>query len=279
MRVKTVLRRIDRSPFVACLAVAGFLLAGCQLSAQKIEFEKGEKAAKASDFSSSLEHYGAVVKRYVKTELALRAAREAARIAYYEVKDYSKAVDYYKHVVIYSPSAADRLEAQKRIAEINFENLHNYSQAVVEFNRLLELPHSKSEGLAYRLAIARSYFYMNNFFQALVEADVVLSRDYEPRGLFDALELKANILLQTKKYDEAIAVLKEILVKYPEESKERQIGLVLSVCYEEKRDFSKAIETLDSIKETYPNKEFVEARIKSLRERQGYLPGARGWRK
>lgn len=261
------------------MAAAGLFIGGCNLSAQKIELEKGQKASKAADFKTALHHYDNVVERYVKTELALRAAQEAARIAYYEMKDYRKAVEYYKHVVIYSPSAPDRLEAQRRIAEINFENLQNYSQAVIEFNRLLELPHSQKEGLTYRLAIARSYFYLNSFFQALVEADGILSRGYEPRGHFDALELKANILLQTKKYDEAIAVLKEILAKYPEESKERQIGLVLTVCYEEKKDFAKAIETLESIKETYPNKEFVEARIKNLKERQGYLPGARGWKK
>lgn len=275
--------KTERRHLTVLVAAAGLCLAifcsGCTLSAQKIEFEKAEKASKSGEFKSSLAHYDNVVKRYVKTDLALKAAKEAARISYYELKDYAKALEYFKHIVIYSPNGDERLEAQKRIAEVNFENTQNYKQAVIEFNRLLELPHTNAEGLAYRLSIARSYFYLNNFFQALVEADGILARDYDARGQFNALELKANILLQTKKYDEAIAVLKEILAKFPEESKERQIGLVLAVCYEEKKDFAKAIETLESIKDTYPNKEFVEARIRSLKERQGYLPGARGWRK
>lgn len=261
-------------------SAAGLIgLGGCNLSSQKIEFEKAQKAAASNEHRQALEHYGNVVQRHVKTDLALQAAQEAGRIAYYELKDYEKAVGYYKHVVIYSTDPNARLEAQKLIAEINFENLQNYPQAVTEFNRLLELPHQKAEGLRYRMAVARSYFYMNNFFQALVEAEGILARDYEPKDHFDAAELKANVLLQTKKYDESIAFITELLQKYPEQSKERQLGLLLTVCYEEKKDFAKAIESLESIKDSYPNKEFIEARIKNLKERQGHLPGARGWRK
>lgn len=257
----------------------GILIGGCNLSSEKIEYEKGVKAAASGDARAAIEHHEAVVKRHVNTPLALKSAEEAARIAYYDLQNYKKAADYFKHIVLYSKDPEARLRAQKRIAEVNFENLQNFPQAIVEYNRLLELPHSKAEDLAFRLAIARSYFYMNNFFQALVETDTILKNDHDESALFDTMELKANILLQTKKYDEAIVVLNEILLRFPTESKERQTGLVLAVCYEEKREFGKAIETLNSIKDTYPNKEFIEARIKSLKERQGYLPGARGWRK
>jgi tetratricopeptide (TPR) repeat protein len=97
--------------------------------------------------------------------------------------------------------------------------------------------------------------------------------------LFEAQLLKANIFLTSRKLDEAIAALKKLMEDYPERSKTETIGLILAVTYEEQKNFTKAIETLQSIKDIYPRKAFIEQRIKTLRERQSYLPGARGLRK
>lgn len=263
----------------AFIGLVVFLIGGCELSSEKIEFKKAEQAEQAKNHKAALGHYDNLVKRYVKSEIALKAAAAAGRIAYYELEDYTRALDFYKHIVLYSQDGSARKDAQIKIAEINFEHLQNYPQAIIEYHRLLELSHEKKEELLYRVAIAKSYFYLNNFFQALVEANAILARDYAPGEIFDVLELKANILLQAKRLDEAVELLKSLLATYPKEAKDRQIGLVLAVCYEEKKDFLKAIETLQSIKATYPNKDFIDARIKDLRERQSFLPGARGLRK
>lgn len=254
-----------------------FSLSGCFLSSSKIEFEKGQKAVETKNYSKALDHFEKLIKRNPQADLSLRAAKEGARVAYYDLSNYRRAVEFNRYVVLYSKSAKDREEAQQKIAEINFSNLQDYKQAILEYNRLLELPHSKEQELAYKMNVARSYFYLNNFFQALVEAENILTQF--PKGVFDAMELKANVLMQTKRLDEAIEVLKEIIAKFPEQAKERQTGLVLTVVYEEKKDFAKAVETLESIKATYPNRAFIEERIKNLKERQSYLPGAKGWRK
>ena len=256
----------------------------CGLSAQKMEFEKAEQASSARDFAQALKHYDQIIDQYVKSDLALRSAESAGRIAYYEAKDFKRALRYFKHIVLYSPSSAARTEAQKLAAEINYEHLQDYNQAIIEFSRLLNLPHTRREEVLYRLSVARSYYYLKRFYQALVEVDGLLEssssgEELNKKDLFDALELKANILVQSKKLDEAVEVLTKLIDDHPDQSKERQIGLVLAVCYEEKKDFEKAIRTLESIKSTYPSPKFIEGRIKSLKERQSYLPGARGLKK
>lgn len=258
-----------------------FAFAGvsCTLSSEKLEFERAEKETQAKNYDQALAHYKTLVDHYVKSDYALRSAKEAARITHYEFKNFPEAIKYYKHIVLYSPNADDRHEAQKMIADIYFNNTQDYNQAITEYNRLLELRHTPEQGYAYRLAIARSYFYLNNFFQAEIEIDTLLQKSYDKKLLFEALLLKANIFLTSKQLDSAIKVLNELMVSYPERSKEETIGLVLAVCYEEQKNYAKAIETLESIKDIYPRKSFIEKRIKVLRERQSYLPGARGWRK
>ncbi len=252
---------------------------GCTVSAEKLEYSRAEQATQKNDYELAYKHYVNVVDRYQKTPLAIQAAKEAARLSHYHLKRPKEAAQYYKHVVLYSPSASDRLEAQKKLAEIQFTQILDYSQAIIEYSRLLDLPHSSQEDFAYRLAIARCYFYLSNFYQSQVEIDAILGRNYEKELLFEAILLKANIFLTSKKFDEAIATFKQLLEKYPERSKTETIGLVLAVTYEEQKNFAKAIETLESIKDTYPKRDFILSRIRILRERQSYLPGAKGFRK
>jgi tetratricopeptide (TPR) repeat protein len=256
-----------------------FAFSGCTLSSENLEFKRAEEAAKAGKNEDAYKHYKKVVDRYVKDDLAIRSAKEAARIANYELKKFPEAVALYKHVILYAPSEKDRLDAQKKLADLYFSQVLDYKQAIAEYSRLLETPHTEQEGGDYRFAIARSYFYLNNFFQATVEIDKILaSKPSEELG-FNALLLKANISLTTKKLDDAIATLQDLLKRYPARSKKETVGLVLAICYEEQKNFAKAIETLEAIKDDYPRKGFIEGKIKTLRERQSLMPGAKGLRK
>lgn len=256
-----------------------FLLVGCKLSSDELEYQQGEKAVLAQKHSEALRHFKKVVDRAGTTPLAMKATREAARISHYELKQIPDAIKYYKHLILYSPDQKDRIEAQKKIAELHFTQTLDYSQAIIEFSRLLDLPHTPQEAQAYRLSIARSYYYQSNFFQAQVEIDQILANNRDKDMHFDALLLKANILLTSKKLDDAVLALRQIIEKYPDRAKAENIGLVLAVTYQEQDNFAKAIETLESIKDTYPRRAFIEGRIKSLKERQTHLPGAKGLRK
>ena len=255
------------------------LLCACTVSSEKIEYALAEEAVQKGDYAGAIVHFKNVVDRYQKTPLAINAAHEAARIDHYQLKNPREAEIYYKHIVLYSSSADERIEAQKKLADIDFTQILDYTEAIVEFSRLLELPHSQNEDFIYRLSIARSYFYLSNFYQAQVEIETVLKRNYDKDLIFEALLLKANIYLTTKSLDEAINTFKLLIQKYPERSKKEMIALNLAVTYEEQKNFAKAIETLESLKDSYPKKGFIEARIKTLRERQSYLPGAKGWKK
>ena len=254
-------------------------LSGCKVSSEELDYKRAEEASQKNDYESALAHYKAVVAHSVKTPLAIASAKEAAKILQYQLKRPKEAVVYYKHIILYSPDTKDHVEAQKNLANLHFIETLEYAQAIADYSRLLELPHSQKEDLDYRLALARCYFYLNDFFQSQVEIDTILNRSADPNLLFDALLLKANLQLTSKKLDEAIATLNLLIQRYPEKAKAETVGLILAVCYEEQKNFGKAIETLKSIRDTYPRLQFIDQKIKTLRERQGLLPGARGLKK
>ena len=273
------LARSFASGFFFLCFVCTLCLSGCKVSSEDLDYKRAEEASQKNNYESALTHYKAVVAHSVKTPLAIASAKEAAKILQYQLKRPKEAVEYYKHIILYSPDAKDRIEAQKNLATLHFTETLDYGQAIAEYSRLLELPHSQKEDLDYRLALARSYFYLNDFFQSQVEIDTILNRSADPNLLFDALLLKANLQLTSKKLDEAIATLNLLIQRYPEKAKTETVGLILAVCYEEQKNYGKAIETLKSIRDTYPRKAFIDQKIKTLRERQGLLPGARGLKK
>lgn len=261
-----------------CLVVA-LGLTSCRVSADKLEFQRAEEAQQKGQYESALTHYKAIAAKLPDSSLGLRSAKAAADLLHYQLKRPREAADFYKHVILHSQDQKERITAQKNLADLHFTETLDYTQAIAEYSRLLELPHSENEDLDYRIAIARSYFYLNNFFQSQVEIDAIVSRSTDKNRLFDALLLKANILLAAKKHDEAIEVLKSLIATYPEKSKTESVGLILAVCYEEQKNYAKAIETLNSIRDTYPRRAFLDQKIKTLKERQTLLPGARGLKK
>lgn len=251
----------------------------CNFSSEKLEIERAEKAAHEKRFEDSYKHYLRVIDKDPKAPAALQATAEAARLAHYELKEFKPAIQLYKNLVLYSKSEKERSFAQMKIAEIYFQSLNDYGNAVVEYNRLLDLPHSLQEEFTFRLAIAKSYFYMNNSFQAQAELNQLEKKFTHRDQVFEILFLRANIMLTSKDLDGAIKVLRDLEKRDPDRFKKELMGLVLAKCYEEQRNLLAAVEVLESMRSYYPRTEFLNRRIKSLKERAALLPGAKGFRK
>ncbi len=262
----------------ALIFVLACILGGC-FSTDSMDFQRAERAAKAKQPEEAIKYYYRVIQRDPRSEKAMIAAREAARISYFDSRNYPAALNFYKHIVLYSPQGDERKEAQKKIALINYEQLADYRQAIAEFYKLLDLPHSLSEEFEFRFNIAKSYYFLNNFFQAQSEIETLLKHNIIPEQKFETLLLRANILLATKKMDVAAETYLKIIQEFPERAKKESVALNLAVCYEEQKKFHEAISTLQGLRDSYSTPEFIDLRIKRLQERASYLPGAKGLKK
>jgi tetratricopeptide (TPR) repeat protein len=220
-----------------------------------------------------------VIKRAPESDYAVKAARDGARIASLEVKDYKRAVGYYQSLVLHSKDPEERISAQKQLASTYFDQLQNYDKAIIELNKLIRDTESDVDIARYKLDIARANYYQNNFFQAHSELDELLKLHVDDSERFSAWVLKSNIHIALKEYPQAIEILKKITNTFPQKSLQENVYQTLAVCYEESDNFAEAIKTLESVKDKYTQPEYIEIRIKRLRERQKNRPGARGLRK
>lgn len=260
------------------IAILVLFMAACS-SQEAADFKTAQKEIRQKHYRIALNYLDRVIKRNPESEYALEAAREASRISYFEIKDYKKSAEYHHFIVLNSKDQNERLESQRQIASIQFNNLQNYQQAIIEFSKLQQMPHTDMEAAQYKLSIARAQYYLNNFFQAESEIDSLLKLKSDANTRFNGMMLKGNILVGKKEYQEAAEIFKRLINEYPEKSIEENVALVLAVCYEENNDFKNAIQILEEYKDKYKPAEYIELRLKRLKERQKNAPGAKGFRK
>lgn len=255
------------------------LLTSCQYSFLKLEFERGVRALSKNEYSKATKHFYRVMVRDPDSPLALESSRKASRVSFYETKNYSRALNFYEHMVLYSKKSLERKEAQKQIASIYFDKLSDYKAAILEYNRLLQLENTIEEKFLYKFAIAKSYFYLNNFFQAQVEIEELLKLKLSESRVFELKTFLGNVFFNTKKMKKAIAVYKELMKDSPERSETENIAMNIVVCYEELKQFDDAIRVLQKIRETYNTPEFIDLKIVQLKKRKANLPGYKGLKK
>lgn len=243
------------------------------------EIEKAKKSENLGQYSEAAEHYQRAILRSDQKQLSLEAAREAARLNFYQIKDFNKALEFYRYIVIHSDSKDERLSSQKQIATIYFDHLTNYENAVLEISKLLNMQPGTSLQREFGIKLARAYFYQNNFIQAESEVNQILNSNPTMDEKFEMMVFKGNIYLAKKDIVKASLIFKQAIDLNPEKATKENVALTLAVAYEEMKDYKSAIETLTAMKAYHPMPEYLEIRIKRLAERKKNLPGARGIRK
>lgn len=266
---------------VKSIVFAALLMAGCTCQSERALKEEALIHEQSGDYQKALENYQELIRRAKNEQMIVAYAQLAGQIALVKAKDFTKAIDFFKLVTRKSLIQEERVAAQKTLASIYFSYLPSpdYEKAIREFSKLLSLSLSADEKFEMRLNLAKSYYRLNNFYQAQTEIDLLLESLKGKGKRYELKKLKADIFLSAKELDKAAQTYYELLETFPEESKKDEIALSLAVCYEDQENYMKSIEVLEGMKKTYSHPEFIELRIKRLKDRQMQKPGAHGLKK
>ena len=260
------------------ISLIALFIFGCTSSLEE-ELERAHSLREKKDFTQALSVYDKIIKQKPNSKLAASAAIHAAKISRDEKQNYTQAIKYYEYVILLSENPSAREMAQISIADLYFDKLNDFHKSIEAYNKLLQTTTNDTKKVKYRLALARSNFSLNNFYQALIEVDNLLDMNLDQKTLYEVLVFKGNILLTTKKIEDAISIYKQVIEEFPEQSRKDNITMNLALCYEELNDFDEAIKILEELKKDYPMPDFIEITIKKLKKRKENLPGARGLRR
>ncbi len=227
-----------------------------------------KKELENKQYIEAVADFERVMKYAPRSEAGFEAARLGGDAALYYAKNYKKAIEFYRHIVREGQSRTEAQWAQQKIAEVYYEKLADYPQAIIEYERLLSANPSKDEANDYKLRVARCYFYDANFDQSVSEADQFVANQPQDKRVYDMLMIKGNALLAQKKHDDALATYKKAYMVDPQNKEVYQVFLNISLVYEEKEEWEKAIEALQEIRDRYPHPDVIDLKIKSIQRRK-----------
>lgn len=250
---------------------------GCD-TPQERDLKSGSKLQIIGEYREAVTAFESAMKRNPRTPEALKAARESVKILVYELKNYERAIEVLKFLILYSTDPEERWRAQSQIAQIYFDNLTWYDKALIEFSKLLTSPISKKEQLAVRLAIARCYYHLGQFPLSWSESSQILTEyDLTQDQEFDTSLLQANIQISLKKWASAADILEGLEKKFAERARKENVGINLSICYEELGKLKEAVRVLEKMRRYYEPRDYIDLRISKIRER--YLEAPKSPRK
>lgn len=254
-------------------------LTGCSCSFSTYKFHQAQEAAEEGRFAKAVREYENIFTRDPNSELGLKSLRQAARLADYELKDFQKALALYEKLLLLSPDPEERVQIQKTIADVYFDKLNDYKSSVREYNELLTLAVPPELQVDARLRIAKSHYYLSEFYQAETEARRTMNMATSEEQKFEIELFMANIFFNTQRVDEALQKYRDLLTKFPKQARRESVEMTIVVGLEEIQEFDQAIQMLEEMRSYYPEPDFLDLKIKSLKHRRANMPGSRGLRK
>lgn len=275
--VKKFIKNIQKYLFKAiAVSAIALLFSACESRSEKLYKQAYDKIS-ANQFLDAIDLLESSSDIEKDPEKKTRALFEAARLLRFEIQDYNKALMHLKKIVLESSDEKIRLLSQEAIADIYFDNLQNYPQALKELLILEPLIKDEVKKESIRLKIAKCQFLTGNSKVALEYIQSFLPQLKDAKKNF--LLLKAQILQSTQKLDESLLVYDEIYKLDIEYFKSENLFSAVSLVMEEKQDYKKAIEYVQSHEADFTDKNYYDLRLKRLREKLTNKPFSKGVRK
>ncbi len=254
-KTKTIQQWIIKSVF--------FLgLAGCYETASEKTLERGNQLFLQNKIAEAEIEYRKVFDEGSEKELVLESAKKLYEISYFKTKNYKQATRYLDRIIANSPSFGEAIEALKQKAEIEHKSLLQYEAAIKSYSRLLSHSGlSLDEENEFRLNLVKCLFAISKFEQAKTELKPLfeVSRPLETR--MAAKTMEASIFQAEGQLDQAIQSYLQALDFAPTDKDKQDTLINIAMCYEQKEQYAKALESLNRIKS---DAGFLEEKRKQL---------------
>jgi hypothetical protein len=252
-----------------------FLLA-CESSRPENQYDSIKKDFHSNNILDGLITTEHMLKLHPQDPLSIKAAQEAESVCVKDAKTCSDREEVFlKFIIEKSNKEQDQITAQKRLCEIYYDK-GLYPQVIIEMNRLLSKMDFKDGRLEMRLKLARTNFYIKNFYQAQVELKAYLKEAATDEEKFDGYLLQADIQSADKKYTDAMQTYQYIQEHFKALYLKNQVYMNEVLLMEEQKQLDQAIGVLEELKPQVENNEFIQIKIDRLKERKALMPGASG---
>lgn len=255
------------------------LVVSCSRTAES-ERKTADSLVDKKDYKSAAAYYLKAIHRSEDRAAKAEAQIQLAQLYLNFLEKPLEAIDQLQKAIVNARDSKIRKIAQMQVADIYFERLTDYKKAILEINKVLSLHISDKQRADYQLKLAKSYYYLEQFYQAEAEVkEMDKIEGLSDEAAFQAQLLLASILQGKKDTDRAIVLIQSMQKNNGELSVKYNLAMSLALIFEELGRYTEAIAVLTEAKTHYESPEYLEIKIRRLQEKAENQPGALGFKR
>lgn len=231
-----------------------------------MSYMEAEELLGRGKFLLALDKYDAVARDFEATPFAPKSLYKKALIYNRFLKDNRKAINAYYEMLSVYPKADEAYKARLDLAAI-YSAAGDHTKAVEQYQWILDSRQEPQKTGDYRYIIALEYFKMNDFEQAGAELKELLALAGKKEVVAKALLLRGDTFYITGNIDEARAAYEEVISRLPDSPAAMEASFNMAKVLEDSEKEKEALELLESLRDSYPNKDVLERTIKGVKTR------------
>ncbi|MBW6509005.1 MAG: tetratricopeptide repeat protein [Desulfuromonadales bacterium] len=225
---------------------------------------RGVKQESLGRSTEALARYRQIITQYPQESVAPEALYRMARLWHFDLQNPQQALLKYLQLERDYTDSSHIQQAREAAARIVKIDLGDDIQAIGYYQRLLDNRQGTLDQYLYE--IADSYFRLENYPQARIELENLLSTYPDSSLIPEALHRKATILVLENRTDEAYQDWRQLVEDFPDSGYAGRARFNLASMLEEKGELESALAEYRSL-ENYPRPLLLEQKIDHLTRR------------
>lgn len=258
-------KRKSNLSYLAIFFILGLI--ACNANSSKNKYYLAEKFLEDHKYEAAISEFQGVVDKEPFTEMGKTALLKIAQIQHLYLGHAKEAETNYELFLKRNKDLALRAEIEKILANLSFEIFEDYTKAIERYRVILEKYPDDKDADLFSFNIARSYFLLSKFDDAInafseLQKKFPTSR-YGARASLEiatSLATKGNCKDALKQFDKVIALQDQELMPLAKFGK--------STCFEEMGELDESYELLGQIRDKYPVPSIIDLKMAKIKRRK-----------
>ncbi|MBL7715904.1 MAG: tetratricopeptide repeat protein [Bdellovibrionales bacterium] len=274
---------LTKATFLCLLGIAAGL-SGCTADNAKSRYLLAEKLYADGKYLAAISEFEKVVTKDSRGKLGQQALFRAATTQALYLNQYAEAVRKFRQFAEMSSETEAVWEANRQIGELLFLKLEQYEPAISHYRAMLRARPKAKEAPELLFRIAKSYFYLWHFDEAVeVYRDIrkrfpkstwaehaayQLGVTYFTRAGHSRGRTSDENVNPNEAFEEAIDAFQNFLKKYPKSTLATEALFGIATCLEEMDQLDAAYAQFASIRNIYPSPQVIDIKLGRIKERK-----------
>ncbi|HPQ81520.1 MAG TPA: tetratricopeptide repeat protein [bacterium] len=231
------------------------------------DYRKAEAKVGLGDNDGAVAAYRKLIDRYPNDPRRAGAMLRVGDLCATMLADDALAIKAYGRIIDEYPLSDTSMLARERRAHLN-EKLGRMDDAIEDYSALLKHFPKNADRTRYRILLVGAYLAKRNFAQARLELKPLFDDPKTPPGVREqALFAAGESFFLEDRPANAVPYYQQLLKEFPTSKLASEAELHLATCVEEMGYLGTAREITRDAARDYPNRQVIDARLESIKER------------